>query len=67
MESCVIRIILNAAGIEMLEVVSDTPARAITLGQIVALYDIAGAVCYGGGAIEEAGESYFQSKRQFMT
>ncbi len=51
----------------MLEIVSVTPARAVTLGQIVAFYDVTGTVCHGGGAIEEVGESYFQMKKEMMT
>jgi len=66
MESCVIRLV-KKAGIDVLEIASVAPARAITIGQIVALYDSTGTICYGGAAIEEVGESYFQLKKQILT
>ena len=58
--------LVTKAGLQVLEITSVTPARAIAIGQIVAFYDKTGTVCYGGGTIEESGESYFQLKRSVM-
>ena len=59
--------LVKKAGIDVLEIASVAPARAITIGQIVAFYDSTGTICYGGASIEEVGESYFQLKKQILT
>jgi tRNA U34 2-thiouridine synthase MnmA/TrmU len=42
----------------------ELPQRAITPGQIIALYDQNGDVCLGGGDITLAGDSYFKQNKE---
>lgn len=66
-QKCKVSILINNSidcGYDLL-VQFEFPQRAITPGQIIALYDQNGDVCLGGGSITFAGDSYFKQNKEF--
>ena len=44
----------------------ERPGRAAALGQTLALYSLDGQVCFGGGAIERTGPSYWEMGKEVV-